>query len=105
MCDYDHYLQSPPRFGLIDSSDDRWPKFEAKIRQLNQDSPIGTTFKFFLLTRHGQGYRTDSKFKLSNKLNQANYSIDNVAESSYETHIWHESVQIDVLFIYINLSS
>ena len=54
-----HHLQIFPRFGLIDSSDDRWPKFEAKIRQLNQDSPIGTTYKFFILSRHGQGYRTD----------------------------------------------
>ena len=62
MYDYhdNHYFQIPPRFGLIDSSNDRWPKFEAKIRQLNQDSPIGTTYKHFLLTRHGQGYRTDS---------------------------------------------
>jgi hypothetical protein len=50
----------PPRFGLIDTSNDRWTKFEAKIRQLNQESPIGTTYKFFLLTRHGQGYRTES---------------------------------------------
>ena len=56
---YNYYLQIPPRFGLIDTSNDRWPKFEAKIRQLNQDSPTGTTYKFFLLIRHGQGYRTD----------------------------------------------
>ena len=59
MYDYDHYLQFPPRFGLIDASNDRWTKFEAKIRELNRDSPVGTTYKFFLLTRHGQGYRTD----------------------------------------------
>ena len=49
--------QVPPRFGLIDASDDRWAKFEAHIRQLNQDSPVGTTYKFFFLSRHGQGYR------------------------------------------------
>ena len=61
---YNHYLQIPPRFGLIDASDDRWAKFETKIRQLNQDSPIGTTYKFFLFTRHGQGYRTDSSIYL-----------------------------------------
>jgi len=46
----------PPRFGLIDTSNDRWIKFEATIRQLNQDAPIGTTYKFFLLSRHGEGY-------------------------------------------------
>ena len=53
------YIQIPPRFGLIDATDNRWAKFEAKIQKLNQDSPIGTTYKFFLLQRHGQGYRTD----------------------------------------------
>jgi len=61
----------PPRFGLIDTSNDRWAKFEAKIRQLNQDSPIGTTYKFFLLQRHGQGYH-------------------NVAESKYGTAAWNQ---------------
>lgn len=55
--DCNQYLQIPSSFGLIDTSYDRWPKFEAKIRQLNQDSPIGTTYKFFLITRHGQGLR------------------------------------------------
>ena len=94
-------MQIPPRFGLIDTSDDRWLKFEAKIRQLNQDSPIGTTYKFFILTRHGQGYRTDSFFKkFSNKRNRVNYFIDNVAESKYGTLAWDESVQIDVFCLY-----
>ncbi|KAF8802203.1 phosphoglycerate mutase [Phlegmacium glaucopus] len=61
----------PPRFGLIDTSNDRWTKFEAQIRRLNQDSPIGTTYKFFLLSRHGQGYH-------------------NVAEAKYGTLAWDE---------------
>ena len=86
----------PPRFGLIDTSNDRWLKFEEKIRQLNQDSPTGTTYKFFLLSRHGQGYRTDL-LKLSSKLNRVNYFIDNVAESKYGTPAWDQSVQNDVL--------
>ena len=96
MYDYDHFLQIPPRFGLIDSSSDRWSKFEAKIRQLNQYSPIGTTYKFFLLTRHGQGYRTDF-IKFSRKPNKANYFIDNVAESKYGTYAWDESVSEPML--------
>jgi len=61
----------PPRFGLIDTSKDHWLKFEAKIRQLNQESPIGTTYKFFLLARHGQGYH-------------------NAAELKYGTAAWHQ---------------
>jgi len=61
----------PPRFGLIDTSNDRWEKFEENIRQLNQDAPIGTTYKFFLLSRHGQGYH-------------------NSAESKYGTLAWDE---------------
>jgi len=61
----------PPRFGLIDNSNDRWAKFEAKIRHLNQESPIGTSYKFFILTRHGQGYH-------------------NVAELKYGTIAWDE---------------
>jgi hypothetical protein len=33
------FLQILPRFELIDTSDDRWAKIEAKIQQLDQDSP------------------------------------------------------------------
>jgi hypothetical protein len=67
-------LQVPPRFGLIDTSNDRWAKFEAHIRQLNQDSPIGTTYKFFLLSRHGQGYRMNS-MNVSNKQHPSNHHL------------------------------
>ena len=98
------YLQIPPRFGLIDASNDRWSKFEANIRQLNQDSPMGTTYKFFLLTRHGQGYRTNF-IKFSNKPDRVNYFIDNVAESKYGTHAWDQSVRNDVSLIKLNAQS
>jgi len=51
------YRQVPPRFGLNDESNDRWSSFASKIQKLNEDAAPGTAYKFFLLTRHGQGYR------------------------------------------------
>ena len=51
------FRQVPPRFGLNDESDDRWDSFLSKIQKLNDDAAPGTAYKFFLLTRHGQGYR------------------------------------------------
>ena len=48
----------PNRFGLIDSSTERWDRFKIKIDQLNaQGARTGETYKVFFLGRHGQGWR------------------------------------------------
>jgi broad specificity phosphatase PhoE len=46
----------PPRFGLNDNSNDRWERFFEGIRKLNEDAASNTIYKFFLLSRHGEGY-------------------------------------------------
>ncbi|KAJ3506912.1 hypothetical protein NLJ89_g6596 [Agrocybe chaxingu] len=61
----------PPRFGLKDDSEDRWAKLLGDIRKLNENAPEGTSYKFFLLSRHGQGYH-------------------NVAEAKYGTIAWDD---------------
>ncbi|PPQ91332.1 hypothetical protein CVT25_003772 [Psilocybe cyanescens] len=63
------WARVPPRLGLKDTSDDRWAKFLALVEKLNEESPPETSFKFFLLARHGQGYH-------------------NVGESKYGTVDW-----------------
>ncbi|KDR77515.1 hypothetical protein GALMADRAFT_224840 [Galerina marginata CBS 339.88] len=61
----------PSRFGLNDDSDDRWPKFFECVRKLNDNSPPDISYKFILLSRHGQGYH-------------------NLAESKYGTKAWDD---------------
>lgn len=51
------YFQIPDRFGLKDSSDQRWHNLFEHIRALNEEAPENVCYKFFLLSRHGQGYR------------------------------------------------
>ncbi|KAJ7123981.1 histidine phosphatase superfamily [Mycena crocata] len=59
----------PARFGLLDSSDDRWPKLTTKLRELNADAGDNASYKLVLFGRHGQGYH-------------------NVAEEKYGTEAW-----------------
>ncbi|KAF8961548.1 hypothetical protein BDZ97DRAFT_1921226 [Flammula alnicola] len=61
----------PPRFGLKNTSKDRWEKLFEHIHALNDESPKGTSYKFFLLSRHGQGYH-------------------NVAEAKYGRQAWND---------------
>lgn len=60
----------PPRFGLIDCSNDRWKTFKQKINRLNTSSPAGTQYKVFFVGRHGEGFH-------------------NVAEAKYGTEAWN----------------
>ncbi|EPQ54915.1 phosphoglycerate mutase-like protein [Gloeophyllum trabeum ATCC 11539] len=62
---------TPPRFGLIDESPDRWTKFEAAVTKLNADAGEGTSYKAFILGRHGEGWH-------------------NVAEAKYGTKAWDD---------------
>jgi hypothetical protein len=55
------------RSGLLDPSDDGWPRLAASLRQMNQNR--STAYKLFYLARHGQGYH-------------------NVAEAVHGTHDW-----------------
>lgn len=61
----------PPRFGLLDESPERWPKFFAKIKLLNETTDGFTSYKVLFLGRHGQGYH-------------------NVAEAKYGTQAWND---------------
>ncbi|KAI0768927.1 phosphoglycerate mutase-like protein [Irpex lacteus] len=62
----------PDRFGLIDSSTERWDRFKIKIQQLNvQGAENGETYKVFFLGRHGQGWH-------------------NVGEAKYGTQAWDD---------------
>ncbi|KAF9484349.1 phosphoglycerate mutase [Pholiota conissans] len=61
----------PDRFGLKDSSDQRWQNLFKHIHALNQEAPDNTFYKIFLLSRHGQGYH-------------------NLAEAKYGTKAWDE---------------
>ncbi|KIM49773.1 hypothetical protein M413DRAFT_438906 [Hebeloma cylindrosporum] len=61
----------PERFGLKDSAPDRWETFFQSVRRLNAERPDGVFHKFFLLSRHGQGYH-------------------NVAEAKYGTQAWDD---------------
>jgi len=42
---------------LNDDSNGRWRNFFEDIGKLNEEAADKTVFKFFLLTRHGEGYR------------------------------------------------
>ncbi|KAF7326110.1 Phosphoglycerate mutase-like protein [Mycena kentingensis (nom. inval.)] len=45
-----------PRLGLLDRSDDRWPKLLDALTDLNDSATDGSMYKLFFLGRHGQGY-------------------------------------------------
>jgi len=65
LCNLTTYWQVPPRFGLHDSSLNRWSNFFADLKKLNAESAAAcsagtgkrTVYKFILIGRHGQGYR------------------------------------------------
>ncbi|KAH8834772.1 histidine phosphatase superfamily [Flagelloscypha sp. PMI_526] len=61
---------TPPRFGLIDDSQKRWSTFFKNLHNLNCESKK-TSYKLFILGRHGQGYH-------------------NVAEAFYGTEAWDD---------------
>ncbi|KAI3616831.1 phosphoglycerate mutase [Moniliophthora roreri] len=61
----------PPRFGLIDDSDNRWDTLRAEIDRLNCEAEEGTSYKVVIFGRHGQGFH-------------------NVAESKYGTQAWDD---------------
>ncbi|KAF7357196.1 F-box domain-containing protein [Mycena sanguinolenta] len=62
----------PARFGLLDSSSQRWSTLLSRLRALNAASgATGTVYKLFFFGRHGQGYH-------------------NVAEDKYGTKAWDD---------------
>ncbi|PPQ72225.1 hypothetical protein CVT24_002353, partial [Panaeolus cyanescens] len=67
-----HIPTIAPHFGLINTSSTRYAEFRDEITKLNDEArKEGGYVKFFLLSRHGQGYH-------------------NVAESKYGTEAWDE---------------
>ncbi|KAH9851529.1 phosphoglycerate mutase-like protein [Lenzites betulinus] len=61
----------PPRFGLMDDTEDRWKTFTERIQALNAAAPRGTRYKTVFFVRHGQGHH-------------------NVAEAKYGRERWDE---------------
>ncbi|KIK63609.1 hypothetical protein GYMLUDRAFT_196337 [Collybiopsis luxurians FD-317 M1] len=61
----------PPRFGLKDTSNDRWHNLYKEIRRLNVEAGDQTSYKLFFLGRHGQGFH-------------------NVGEAKYGTKAWDD---------------
>ncbi|KAH8106394.1 phosphoglycerate mutase [Phellopilus nigrolimitatus] len=59
----------PERFGLLDSSDDRWHKVLEKLKILNNES-TKVTYKLIFAARHGQGYH-------------------NLGDIKYGTEVWN----------------
>ncbi|GAA5850732.1 hypothetical protein JCM3766R1_000188 [Sporobolomyces carnicolor] len=57
-------------FGLIDTSKERWSRFQTDIDRLNEASDSHTSYKVFFVARHGQGWH-------------------NVAESKYGSDAWN----------------
>ncbi|KAJ3752081.1 histidine phosphatase superfamily [Lentinula raphanica] len=61
----------PPRFGLIDNSDERWRVLWQKVGRMNEEADDQTSYKVFILGRHGEGFH-------------------NVGEAKYGTLAWDE---------------
>ncbi|KAJ6483138.1 histidine phosphatase superfamily [Mycena sanguinolenta] len=62
----------PARFGLLDSSSQRWSTLLSRLRALNAASGVtGTMYKLIFFGRHGQGYH-------------------NVGENKYGTKAWDD---------------
>ncbi|KAK7062789.1 putative phosphoglycerate mutase pmu1 [Paramarasmius palmivorus] len=61
----------PPRFGLLDDSDNHWDELLAKVDRLNCEAEKGTSYKVVIFGRHGQGFH-------------------NVAEAKYGTEAWDD---------------
>ncbi|KAF8166460.1 phosphoglycerate mutase-like protein [Mycena galopus ATCC 62051] len=65
----------PPRFGLLDSSDARWPNLTGKLREMNSvDASV--VYKLIFFGRHGQGYH-------------------NVAVDKYGTELWDDKIAME----------
>ncbi|KAF7322223.1 F-box domain-containing protein [Mycena kentingensis (nom. inval.)] len=62
---------APPRFGLLDSSERRWPNLLKRIKQLNERETGAAIYKLIIFARHGQG-------------------VHNVAEAKYGSGAWNE---------------
>ncbi|GAA5899462.1 uncharacterized protein JCM6883_005228 [Sporobolomyces salmoneus] len=60
----------PHSFGLIDTSKERWSRFQTEVDRLNEESDEHTSYKVFWVARHGQGWH-------------------NVAEAKYGTEAWN----------------
>ncbi|KAF9553216.1 phosphoglycerate mutase-like protein [Agrocybe pediades] len=60
----------PPSFGLLDHESGNWTRFLDTLSAMNKEAP-GVSYKFFLLSRHGQGSH-------------------NVAEAKYGTEAWDD---------------
>ncbi|GAA5957460.1 hypothetical protein JCM3765_001150 [Sporobolomyces pararoseus] len=69
--DSDHYDLLKHSFGLIDTSKERWSRFQTEIDRLNEESDKHTAYKVFFVARHGQGWH-------------------NVAESKYGSEEWNK---------------
>ncbi|KAG2143629.1 histidine phosphatase superfamily [Suillus clintonianus] len=63
----------PPRFGLIDSSDDRWKTFRQEIDRLNTSSPANTQYKVIFVGRHGQGFHNVAEGKYGTEVRPTIY--------------------------------
>ncbi|KAJ7328507.1 histidine phosphatase superfamily [Mycena albidolilacea] len=57
----------PPRFGLLDPSDERWSKLSTKLSGLNTSGGANTSYKLFFFGRHGQGYHNLGREKYGNQ--------------------------------------
>jgi len=67
----------PARFGLLDSSPDRWKNLDGMLNSLEQEFPEAK-FKVIWAGRHGQGWH-------------------NLAEAKYGTKAWDECVVLSCL--------
>ncbi|KAJ4488472.1 histidine phosphatase superfamily [Lentinula aciculospora] len=61
----------PVRFGLLDDSNDRWFKLWQKVRTMNEKADDQTSYKVFILGRHGEAFH-------------------NVGEAKYGTQAWDD---------------
>lgn len=57
-------------FGLVDTSHERWSRFQTELDRLNEQSDKHTAYKVLFVARHGQGWH-------------------NVAESKYGSAAWN----------------
>jgi hypothetical protein len=51
-------------FGLVDSSKERWSRFQTEVDKLNEESDKHTAYKVFFVARHGQGWHNVSLYVL-----------------------------------------
>lgn len=56
-------------FGLVDTSEERWSRFQTEIDKLNEGSDKHTSYKVFFVARHGQGWHNVSSVPPAETLN------------------------------------